>query len=117
MAGEQDLKAQIVLEAQDQASAVLSRVAGEMGSLGTALTSLAGAGGGVGLLLAGIGVSLAGITKTGLGVAAQVEQLDLLSTRTGVSVEALQVLQQHVMEMGGDTESLGTAFTFLNRVI
>jgi hypothetical protein len=117
MAGEQDLKAKIVIEAQDQASAVISRLAGQMGGLGTSLTRMAAIAGPVALALGAVGGALAGITRVGVGVANQVEQLDLLSTRTGVTVEALQVLQRQVQLMGGDAEGLSTAFSFLNRAI
>lgn len=117
MAGEQDLKAKIVIEAQDQASAVISRVAGQMGGLGTSLTRMAAIAGPVALALGAVGGALAGITRVGIGVSEQVEQLDLLATRTGVTVEALQVLQRQVKLMGGDAEGLATAFSFLNRAI
>lgn len=117
MAGEQDLKAKIVIEAQDQASAVISRLAGQMGGLGTSLTRMAAIAGPVALALGAVGGALAGITRVGIGISEQVEQLDLLSTRTGVSVEALQVLKRQITLMGGDAESLATAFSFLNRSI
>jgi len=117
MSGEQDLQAQVVVEAQDRATDIIRRVSGEMGALGDTLVQLASKGGLAGLGVAAVGAALGGITVVGRGVADQVEQLDLMATRTGVSVEALQVLRQEIKEMGGDSESLTMALTFLNRAI
>ena len=51
MAGEADLKAQIVIEAQDQASAVIKNLAGGLSQLGGAFSQIAGMAGPVGIAI------------------------------------------------------------------
>ena len=117
MAGEADLKAQIIIEAQDQASAVIKNLAGGLSQLGGAFSQIAGMAGPVGLAIGAVATGLLAVVNTGQGVADQVEQLDLLSKRTGVAVEDLQVLTRQIEQMGGQSESLTQALSFLNRSI
>lgn len=117
MAGEEDLKARILIEAQDRASDVLRHISSELGTFGQALEAITSTGGIAAIAIAGLGAALGIVTKIGLDVSSEVEQLDLLSTRSGVSVEALQVLRQEVREMGGDADTLTTALSFLNRAL
>jgi hypothetical protein len=117
LAGEADLKAQIVIEAKDEASKVFQQLSGSLGQLGGAFQSIATAAGPVGI---GLGVLVAGlgaVVATGKSLADQVEQLDLLAARTGVASENLQVLNSQIATMGGNTEALTGALTFLNRSI
>jgi len=113
----EDLKAQVVIEAQDRASQVIQSVTGELGALGEAMDTIIGFGGGVGIALGAVAAGLGAITFAGVKLSDQVEQLQLLSTRTGVAAENLQVLQEEVKLMGGDVGTLTTALTFLNRSI
>lgn len=108
---------EIVLAARDEASQIINRVAGELGGVGEALRKLATGAGPAGLALAGVAAAGAGIVLVGAKLADTVEQLDLLSSRSGVSIERLQVLQQQMQEAGGDSGSLAPALTFLNRAI
>ena len=116
MAGE-DLKTQIILEAQDRASAIIQNVANELGALSGGFARFARAGGPVGIALAGIATAAGGVVLIGSRLGETVKQLDLLSARTGVSSERLQVLQQQIAEAGGSAETLTGALTFLNRAI
>lgn len=113
----EDLKAQIVIEAQDRATGIIRGIAGELGVFGDEITRIASIASPAAIAIAGIGAAFGGITVVGLKLAEQVEQLDKLSVRTGVSAEKLQILQQAIKEAGGDVGSLTTALTFLNRSI
>jgi integrase len=108
---------EIVLQARDEASGLINNVAGQLGGMGTALTRLAQTAGPVGLGLATVAAGAAGIVVVGAKLADTVEQLDLLSARTGVSIERLQVFQRTIEEAGGSPESLTQALSFLNRAI
>lgn len=108
---------EIVLQARDEASAVINNVAGQLGGLGTVLTRLAQTAGPVGFGLAGVAAAAGGIVLVGAKLADTVEQLDLLASRTGVSIERLQVFRRVIEEAGGDPETLTTALSFLNRAI
>ncbi len=108
---------EIILQARDEASAVIAAATSELGTMGSVLSRLATTAGPVGIGLAAVAGAAGVIVAVGAGVADTVEQLDLLADRTGVSIERLQVFQQIILEAGGSSESLTTALMNLNRSI
>lgn len=89
-------------------------LAGVFGGVGAGFATVAGVGAIMGAMLVGIGA--AGF-EAGKKLADVVEDLDRLASRTGVSVDNLQVLREIIRENGGNAEELSTALTFLNRAI
>jgi hypothetical protein len=89
-------------------------LADAVGGLGGGLAGVVGVGAIAGAAIVGIGAAAFGAAK---GMSEAVERLDLLSARTGVSVENLQVMQRIVKENGGSVDNLSTSLTFLNRAI
>lgn len=108
---------EIVISARDEASDLINRVAGELGGLGDVLRKVAQTAGPTGFTLAAVGAAVGGIVLVGSRLSNTVEQLDLLSQRTGVSTERLQVLQTVLSESGADAGTIAQALTFLNRAI
>lgn len=99
-------KAQIVVEAKDQASAVLRGIAGEFGSVSKAasvLSSVTASLGGAGLLL---------FAQNAIKAAAD---LDDLSESTGASVEDLSKLEQVAIVSGASMESVAAASVKLSK--
>lgn len=108
---------QILVEARGNAQAHIAGVTQSLAGLRVALAALATPVGIFGALATGaIAAGTAALTL-GRQMADTVEQLDRLSSRTGVSVENLQVMRQVIDESGGNVEGLTTALTFLNRAI
>ena len=108
---------EILITARDEATAVIARTEGSLASLGGSINGVAAVAGTISLVATAAALAGTAVVRMGKDLADNVEQLDRLSVRTGVSIERLQVMQRVVAEGGGNVESLTTALSFLNRAI
>lgn len=107
----------LLIEAKDEATAVLNRISGNVLSLHHAMEQLATKAGPLGqLTLAFISIGGAVVTA-GTQLAETYKHLQLLSESTGIATTDLEVFKTVAEEMGSDGESLGTVFMRLNKAI
>jgi len=112
-----DNTVQIVIQAKDQASQVLRALRGDLAGIESGLAGIGGKAAIFAGLAGGIALVGAGAVKMAIGIANDVEQLDRLSARSGVSIQNLQVMRRTIEEAGGNAESLSGALSFLNRAL
>ena len=107
----------ILLRVQDEASAKFKAVANSMGGFVGSIQNMAAGFGAGGALAVGITTVTAALTTMAVKLSEEVEQLDNLSSRSGVSAKNLQILQFAFQQGGVDAEALTKGLDFLNRAI
>lgn len=105
---------EIVVNAKNNASAVLKQAAGDADRLGLSFASVTTIAGLAGTALLALGAAAFNSARK---FSDAVEQLGNLSAVTGVSVGNLQVADQAMKNLGLSTGTLQTALRFLNRNI
>ena len=98
---------EILLQLKDQMSAGLEQAQGKLSGLVGGFAAFGGAA----------AVAGAALVRFASNLADEVEQLDNLSARTGVTAQNLQVLQFAFKQGGVDTQALTQGLTFMERAI
>ena len=108
---------QIVLRAQDEATAKVRALSGELGGFARVATRLASSLGSIGSIVGSVATVTAAIVAVGKRFADSAEDLERLSNGAGVTTARFQALRQVVQEGGGSAEALSAGLKELNRSI
>ena len=108
---------QIVLRAQDEATAKVRALSGELGGFARVATRLASSLGSIGSIVGSVATVTAAIVAVGKRFADSAEDLERLSNGAGVTTARFQALRQVVQEGGGSVEALSAGLKELNRSI
>lgn len=108
---------EFILRARDESAATLARARGGITGLTGAVGDLSAKAGLLGALTAGLLSVAGGVFAAAKAFADQVEQLDNLSGRLGVSVQNLQALEAGLKLEGAAAGAATEALQFLNRQI